>query len=70
MGKSNELMDLIGSIRDQDNDEIVSGGGTKKKSRQRQSDDFDDRMLRRAIPEMNTMLSNWTLHGQNLGGML
>ena len=74
LGKSNELMDLIGSICDQDHDdEIVVGGGwvkTKKKSHQRQSDDFDDRALKKAIPEMNSMLSNWTLHGQNLGGML
>ena len=77
LGKSNELMDLIRSIHDQDhnevNDEIVGGGGgvnTKKKSYQCQSDDFDDRMLRKAIQEMNSTLSNWTLHSQNLGGML
>ena len=67
LGKSNELMDLIGSIKNHD-DEIVGGGGTKNKSHQ--SDDFDDRTLRKAIPEMNSTLSNWTLHGQNLGGML
>ena len=70
LGKSNKLMDLIGSIRDQDhnqvNDEIVGGGvKTKKKSHHRQSDDFHDRTLRKAITEMNSMLSNWTLHGQN-----
>ena len=62
-------MDLIRSIHDQDDYEIV-GGGVKTKKKSCQSDDFDDRMLRRAIPEMNSMLSNWTLHGQNLGGML
>ena len=46
LGKSNKLINLIGSIHDQDqvNDEIV-GGGTKKKSHQ--SDDFDGRMLRK-----------------------
>ena len=34
----------------------------------------DDRIIRRAMPEMDTTLSttlsNWTLHGQNLGKML
>ena len=29
-----------------------------------------ERELRRALPEMNNTLSNWTLHGQNLGNML
>ena len=30
----------------------------------------EDRHIRRALPEMHSMLSNWTLHGQNLGKML
>ena len=31
---------------------------------------FGERELRRALPEMNNTLSNWTLHGQNLGNMM
>ena len=31
---------------------------------------MDERELRRAFPEMSNTLSNWTLHGQNLGSML
>ena len=68
LGKSNKLMDLIRSIQDHD-DEIVGGSGVKTKKKSHQSDDFDDRTLRKAIPEMNSTLSNWTLHSQNLGGM-
>ena len=30
----------------------------------------EDRHIRRALPEMHSTLSNWTLHGQNLGKML
>ena len=30
----------------------------------------DDRIIRQAMPEMDNTLSNWTLHGQNLGKML
>ena len=30
----------------------------------------DERELRCALPEMNNTLSNWMLHGQNLGSML
>ena len=31
---------------------------------------MDKRQLRQALPEMSNTLSNWTLHGQNLGSML
>ena len=30
----------------------------------------EDRNIRRALPEIDNTLSNWTLHGQNLGKML
>ena len=30
----------------------------------------EERNIRRAMPEMEGMLGNWTLHGQNLGTML
>ena len=40
---------------------------TKKRRRNRFE---DNRCLRRAMPEMNNTLCNWTLHGQNLGDML
>ena len=54
------------------------GGGSKQPPRKRQccnnnnaSYKFEEeRNIRRAMPEMEGMLGNWTLHGQNLGTML
>ena len=45
------------------------GSSLRKKSRDN-SNTVDERELRHALPEMNNTLSNWTLHGQNLGSML
>ena len=45
------------------------GSSLRKKSRDN-SDTVNERELRHALPEMNNTLSNWTLHGQNLGSML
>ena len=49
-----------------------SSSGMTTHQRWRSSNDamFGERELRRALAEMNNTLSNWTLHGQNLGNML
>ena len=47
-----------------DNDDGLIGRGPSRNSFE------EDRHIRRALPEMHSTLSNWTLHGQNLGKML
>ena len=68
----------------EDGDQYVAPPSTKKKRRtkerlllgrgvkeiEEEEEIPDERELRRAFPEMSTTLSNWTLHGQNLGSML
>ena len=53
--------------------DLIGGGGSPRK-RQRRNDasyEFEEeRTIRRAMPEMEGMLGNWMLHGQNLGTML
>ena len=54
------------------------GGGSKQPPRKHQRCNNNDtsykfeeeRNIRRAMPEMEGMLGNWMLHGQNLGTML
>ena len=54
------------------------GGGSKQPPRKRQHHNNNDasykfeeeRNIRRAMPEKEGTLGNWTLHGQNLGTML
>ena len=43
---------------------------TTKKRRRKKSHVDDDRIIQWAMPEMDTTLSNWMLHRQNLGKML
>ena len=51
-----------------DNNGLIGHGPLRKR---RNKDSFEeDRHIRRALPEMHSTLSNWTLHGQNLGKML
>ena len=58
--------------------DLIGGGGGSKPPRKRQCRNDDDasykfkeeRNIRRAMPEMEGMLGNWTLHGQNLRTML
>ena len=45
------------------------GGNVRKRKKSRDVLD-DERNIQRAMPEMDSTLSNWTLHGQNLGKML
>ena len=53
-------------IEADDNDGLIGRGPPRK----RRNSFEEDRHIRRALPEMHSMLSNWTLHGQNLGKML
>ena len=49
------------------------GGGPPKKCQRRNKASYkfeEERNIRRAMPEMEGTLGNWTLHGQNLGTML
>ena len=49
-----------------DNDALIGRGPPRK----RRNSFEEDRHIPRALPKMHSMLSNWTLHGQNLGKML
>ena len=58
--------------------DLIGGGGSKQPPRKRQHRNNNDasykfeeeRNIRRAMPEMEGMLGNWTLDGQNLRTML
>ena len=54
---------------DDSNDDDEADGGLIGRGPPRNSFE-EDRHIRRALPEMHSTLSNWTLHGQNLGKML
>ena len=50
---------------------LLGKGVKRKRSRgEEESTMMDEHELRHAFPEMSITLSNWTLHGQNLGSML
>ena len=85
LGKSNQLMKLVNNDssdefeHDEANEEDTSessstelvGRGIHRCGSRKQKNVLDDeRNIRRAMPEMDSTLSNWTLHGQNLGKML
>ena len=53
-------------IEADDNDGLIGRGPPRK----RRNSFEEDRHIRHALPEMHSTLSNWTLHGQNLGKML
>ena len=85
LGKSNQLMKLVNDDSDEfEHDEEDSessstelvgrgthccGGNVRKQKNSRDVLD-DERNIQRAMPKMDSTLSNWTLHGQNLGKML
>ena len=52
---------------DDNDDDGLIGRGPQRKRRNEGSCFEEDRHIRRALPEMHSTLSNWTLHGQNLG---
>ena len=59
----------------QQKSDLIGGGSKQPRKRQRRNDDtsykFEEEMnIRRAMPEMEGTLGNWTLHGQNLRTML
>ena len=59
----------------QQRSDIIGGGSKQLRKCQHRNDNAsykfkEERNIRRAMPEMEGMLGNWTLHGQNLGTML
>ena len=75
---ANDDSEVENDIDDNDSDiysDLVSCGlpqHTNNKQRKRSSDTAldNERIIRRAMPQMDNTLSNWMLHGQNLGKML
>ena len=77
LGRGGDIMDLAACQQqeeDDDNDEessyprkkkapITGGGGGDEEF-------LSERSLRKALPEISQTLSNWTVHGQNLGHMV
>ena len=83
LGRSNQVIKLANDdseevendIEEDDSDvgsELVGRGLQQFGKRKRKPCDTldDERIIRRAMPEMDNTLSNWTLHRQNLGKML
>ena len=85
LGKSNQLMKLVDDDSsdefeyDEANEEDTSessstelvGRGIHCHGVRKQKNVLDDEQnIQRAMPKMDCTLSNWTLHGQNLGKML
>ena len=86
LGKSNQLMKLVNNddssdefddeakneedTSDSSSTELVGRGIHRRGGRKRKNVLDNERNIQRAMPEMNSTLSNWTLHGQNLGKML
>ena len=74
------LDDEVNDDNDDDNDEdaeeqsaLIGGGGPPRKRQCHNNASYkfeEERNIRCAMPEMEGMLGNWTLHGQNLGTML
>ena len=65
--------DEDGLVQRSGNDLI--GGGSKPTRKRQRNDDAsykfeEERNIRCAMPEMEGMLGNWMLHGQNFGTML
>ena len=54
---------------DNDDDDSLIGCGPPRKRRNEGSFE-EDWHIHHALPEMHSILSNWTLHGQNLGKLL
>ena len=83
---ANEVNDECGDDDDEDAEDYLVqqrsgdliGGGSKQPPRKHQCHNNNDasykfegeRNIRRAMPEMEGMLENWTLHGQNLRTIL
>ena len=71
-------MDDDDEVNDDDNDkdaeeqsDLIGSGGPQRKCRNDTLYKFEEeRNIRCAMPEMEGMLGNWTLHGQNLATML
>ena len=73
LGRGGDIMDLVGRQQEDDDEswyppprKIIGGGGGDD------DEEFflSERSLRKALPEISQTLSNWTVHGQNLGHMV
>ena len=85
-GDADEVNDECGDNDDDDEDaeevqqrsgDLIGGGPPRKRQRRNNNNNNDtsykfeeERNILCAMPEMEGMLGNWTLHGQNLGTML
>ena len=68
-----ECEDEDGDYLVQRSDSDLIGGASKRRKRQRNDASYkfeEERNIQRAMPEMEGMPGNWTLHGQNLRTML
>ena len=75
LGRGGDIMDLAAQEEDEDDEEssyprkkkgkslIIGGGGDDEEF-------LSERSLRKALPKISQMLSNWTVHGQKLGHMV
>ena len=85
LDSSDEVNDECGDNDDEDvedgdylvqqRSDLIGGGSKQLRKCQRRNDDAsykfeEERNIRCAMPEMEGMLGNWMLHGQNLGTML
>ena len=86
LDRDDEVNDECGDNDDDDEDaedylvrqrsgDLIGGGGPPRKHQCHNDDDAsykfeEERNIRRAMPEMEGTLGNWTLHGQNLRTML
>ena len=76
-GRLRTLLDDDDEVNDDDDkdaeeqSDLIGSGGPQRKLHNDASYKFEEeRNIRRAMPEMEGTLGNWTLHGQNLGKML
>ena len=82
LGRGGDIMDLAACQDDDDDDNDDSSYPPPKKARKSQivgggggggGDDeefLSEQSLRKALPEISQMLSNWTIHRKNLGHMV
>ena len=76
-GRLRTLLDDDNEVNDNNDEDaeeqsdLIGGGGPQRKRLNDASYKFEEeRNIQRVMPEMEGMLGNWMLHGQNLGTML
>ena len=73
LGRGGDIMDLVERQQQKDDDDDDESSYPPKKIIGGGDDELfflSERSLRKALPEMSQTLSNWTVHGQNLGHMV